>query len=176
MNDRINAMRERCEAAKQWATECDRTNAGCQIPQIVRVLSEDLPWAFDQIAERDLKIIDMDDSYKGTILLRDSMYAEKDAEIANLHAEIDRLTEALDTINNLAAAFQDEGPFDQQEAFRRVAKIYASSFWMPLPAAPTCSCGGTLIDWATGNNSVTLEKHLRCEKCGKLHPAAPKGE
>lgn len=37
------------------------------------------------------------------------------------------LKRALEKINNKAVAFQEEGPFDQQEAFDRITEIYKLS-------------------------------------------------
>ena len=36
------------------------------------------------------------------------------------------------------------------------------------PGRNTCTCGGNVIDWMTGNNPATFEKWLRCTACGKL--------
>ena len=38
-----------------------------------------------------------------------------------------RLKEILQKINDLTVAYQEEGPFDVQEAFNRVTKIYELS-------------------------------------------------
>lgn len=67
---------------------------------------EDLPWALYLILDREDALDKLD---------------------VSLSCKIDKLTEALHQINNLAGAFQEEGPFDQKEAFRRVTEIYRLS-------------------------------------------------
>ena len=55
----------RAEAAIKWAEGCDRTNRGCQVPQITKVLTEDIPTLLAEVerltAERDAAVGDFAD-------------------------------------------------------------------------------------------------------------------
>nr|HMM31598.1 hypothetical protein [Clostridia bacterium] len=66
----------------------------------------------------------------------------------------------------LAFQYADAGWWSSEEGFS------ASDESESAPSS-ACFCGGNLIEWATGNNESTLEKHLRCEKCGKLYTVSP---
>lgn len=46
-----------------------------------------------------------------------------------LEAENEELHRRLAEINDLAASYEKEGPFDQQETFGRMRKIKELSFW-----------------------------------------------
>jgi Lar family restriction alleviation protein len=37
------------------------------------------------------------------------------------------------------------------------------------PEPLTCTCGGALISWPTGNNPPTFAYYMRCAECGKLY-------
>lgn len=49
-DDRIAAIRERCETALSFAKDCDRTNNGCQVPQVLKLLEHDIPYLLTELA------------------------------------------------------------------------------------------------------------------------------
>ena len=117
MNDRISAIRERCEAAtpgpwkvvegKSFGVQSENKNiAACfrtENEQFIAHSREDLPWALDQIAEREKEIARLHD-----------LLAERNVLLDKQDAEIVRMTEALEIekrghVNCMSAERQSDG-------------------------------------------------------------------
>lgn len=57
MTDRIKAIAERCETALSFAKDCDRTNNGCQVPQVLKLLEHDIPYLLTEIDRLNAELL-----------------------------------------------------------------------------------------------------------------------